>query len=88
MHPFRVDPSTGVLSVRFRPVRAVRQDRRSTVVVDNQNSRTKFLALLPGIPDLGGPGPVMMLTQVLPSLRELCYARRVCSGTILERAED
>jgi hypothetical protein len=44
--------------------------------------------LLPGIPDLGGPGPVMMLTQVLPSLRELCYARRVCSGTILERAED
>jgi hypothetical protein len=44
--------------------------------------------LLPGLPDLGGPGPVMMLTQVLPSLRQLCYARRVWSGTILERAED
>ncbi len=88
MNQLRVDPSTGVLNVRFRPVRAVRLNRRSTVVVDNQNSRTTFLGLLPGLPDLGGPGPVMMLTQVLPSLRQLCYARRVWSGTILERAED
>jgi hypothetical protein len=88
MHPLRVDPSTGVLNVRFRPVRVGRPDRRSTVVVDDQNSRTKFLASLPGIPDLDGPGPVMMLTHVLPSLRELCYARRVWSGTILEQAED